>query len=177
MAKVTLVTSNSSSMSPRREAFLRAKDVMQTRVTRIKSDDSLVSVHRLFCDEGISGVPVVDETGDVVGTVTIRDLLNNHRDELDCPERDLAYFRDDFAAESTRTRTASCDISEWLINNTASDIMSKEIVSVSSDAPLADEVEQMTENRVHRVLVLDRKTAYGRLAGIISVFDLIQLLD
>jgi CBS domain-containing protein len=177
MDKATRVTSGSDLMSLPRRSLRRAKDVMQTRVTRISPDAPLVNVHRLFCDEGISGAPVVDEAGYVVGTLTIRDVLNNHRVDLDCPEQGLAYFRDDFSAEFTKTRTASCEIFEWQINNTASGIMSKKIVSVSQDAPLCDVVERMTENRVHRLIVLDRRTANGRFVGIISVFDLIQLLD
>ncbi len=49
-----------------------AKDIMQTQVVSVGSDDPLPSVYRLFADEEISGAPVVDESGTVVGVVSIR---------------------------------------------------------------------------------------------------------
>jgi len=41
---------------------------------------------------------------------------------------------------------------------------------------LTEVVEKIMENRIHRVLVLDSGEHGGSLVGIISVFDLVQLL-
>jgi len=156
--------------------MMRAKDFMQTRVTRVSPDDPLVSVHRLFCDEEISGAPVVADTGEVLGVVTIRDLLRNHRDGIDCPERNLQYFRDGVAADPAEARSTDGDSFDRLTSCTVSDVMSPDVISVGPDSPLTEVVEKIMENRIHRVLVLDSSELGGSLVGIISVFDLVQLL-
>ena len=156
--------------------MLRAKDFMQTRVARVGTDDPLVSVHRLFCDEEISGAPVVSDTGEVLGVVTIRDLLQNHRDGIDCPERRLDYFRDGVAIDSTDARSTDGDSFERLTSSTVADVMTADVVSVGPEATVREVVEKIMENRIHRVLVLDPGEHGGSLIGIISVFDLVQLL-
>jgi CBS domain-containing protein len=155
---------------------MRAKDFMQTRVTRVGCDDPLVSVHRLFCDEEISGAPVVSDTGKVLGVVTIRDLLRNHRDEIDCPERSMEFFRDGVPIDATEARSTDAGSFERLTSTTVQEVMTPEIISVGPEASLGEVVEKIMENRIHRVLVLEPGEHGGNLVGIISVFDLVQLL-
>ncbi|MBW2293316.1 MAG: CBS domain-containing protein [Deltaproteobacteria bacterium] len=133
--------------------MMRAKDFMQTRVTRVSPDDPLVSVHRLFCDEEISGAPVVADTGEVLGV-----------------------FRDGVAADPAEARSTDGGSFDRLTSCTVSDVMSPEVISVGPDSPLTEVVEKIMENRIHRVLVLDSSEHGGSLVGIISVFDLVQLL-
>ena len=156
--------------------MMRAKDFMQTRVTRVGVDDPLVSVHRLFCDEEISGAPVVAETGEVLGVVTIRDLLRDHRDRIDCPERSLDFFRDGVAIDSTDARSIDGSGFERLTSATVQEVMTSDVISVGPEATLSEIVEKIMENRIHRVLVLDSSEHGDSLVGIISVFDLVQLL-
>lgn len=157
--------------------MLLAKDIMQTRVTQVGADDPLLSVHRLFCDEEISGAPVVADSGEVLGVVTIRDLLQNHRDGIDCPERNLEYFRDGLAADLPEARSTDGDTFDRLTSSMVADVMSPEVISVEPDSSVTEVVEKIMENRIHRVLVLDPAAGRGgSLVGIISVFDLVQLL-
>lgn len=155
--------------------MLRAKDVMQTRVIRVGADDPLLSVHRLFCDEEISGAPVVAETGEVMGVVTIRDLLNKHRDGADCPDRELNYFRDGLVVDSA-ARSGDQDEFEGLASCTVADVMSPEVIAVEPDSSITEIVDKILEFRVHRVLVLDPAEHGGSLVGIVSILDLVQLL-
>ena len=156
--------------------MMRAKEFMQTRVTRVGPDDPLVSVHRLFCDEEISGAPVVSETGEVLGVVTIRDLLQNHREGIDCPERNLDFFRDGVSMDPTEARSTDGDSFERLTSATVAQVMTPDVISVGPESELGEVVEKILENRIHRVLVLDPSERGGSLVGIISVFDLVQLL-
>lgn len=155
--------------------MLRAKDVMQTRVTRVGADDPLINVHRLFCDEEISGAPVVADTGEVMGVVTIRDLLNKHREGADCPERESNYFRDGLVVDS-EARSGDWDEFESLARCTVADVMSPEVISVGPDSSITEIVDKILEFRIHRVLVLDPSEHGGSLVGIVSVFDLVRLL-
>ena len=71
-----------------------AKDIMQTRVVTVGSDDPLSRVYRLFADEQISGALVVDELRTVVGVVSIRDLIRATREEQESSFVDSSDFRD-----------------------------------------------------------------------------------
>lgn len=156
---------------------MRAKDIMQTRVTQIGPDDPLLSVHRLFCDEEISGAPVVSETGDLLGVVTIRDLLRDHREGAEAPDRTLDYFRDEHPPDRPRHRSTNDELFDRLTTTTAEDVMSPEIIHVEPDTEISEVVRLILENRIHRVLVLEPTEGGKSLAGIISVFDLVQLLS
>ena len=54
-----------------------AKDVWTTEVVRVTEDMAVGAVARLFGDEAITGAPVVDGEGRVVGVISQRDLLDH----------------------------------------------------------------------------------------------------
>ena len=154
----------------------RAKDIMQTHVIKVGADDPLEAVHRLFTDEEISGAPVVNETGRVVGVVTLRDLLWG-RDEDDAgTEQSLDFYRgaenDDgslFADDERFTRPE-------IVGRKARDVMNEGVIFVRPDAPIQEIVETVLSNRIHRVLVIEPAEDGDALVGIISLFDLVALL-
>lgn len=158
---------------------LRAKDVMQTRVTRVGANDPLISIHRLFCDEEISGAPVVSDAGDLLGVVSMRDLVSARRDELenrDRGEADMAFFRDEIYFDHPMSRDLGSESFDQLTELTASDVMSPEALSVPPDALVSDVAELILEHRVHRVLVVEPGETGDSLIGIISLIDLVQIL-
>ena len=52
-----------------------ARDVWTTDVVRVTEDMEVGAVARLFGDEAITGAPVVDGEGRIVGVISQRDLL------------------------------------------------------------------------------------------------------
>jgi CBS domain-containing protein len=52
---------------------MRALDVMTNSVITVDPETSVRDVAKLLCEEGISGVPVVDKDGRMVGIVTSED--------------------------------------------------------------------------------------------------------
>jgi CBS domain-containing protein len=119
---------------------LRARDFMQTDVLAISPETSLHDIHRMFVEEEIHGAPVVDEDGTVCGVITSLDLLRPAADEVDTDEL------------------------------TAADIMTRELVAVSPDMPIADVAETMRAQHVHRVLVIENR----ELCGVLTTFDLLR---
>ena len=109
-----------------------AKDVMETKVKTVGRDLALTELERQLVDAGISGCPVVAESGDVVGVVSARDVLA-HMCEKDAQERQL----------------------------TVADMMSTDVVAVSPEAPLHEVAALMTEKKIHRILVLEDKKLVG----------------
>ncbi len=64
---------------------MRAADVMTTKVITVTPDASVQDVAALLANNGISGVPVVDTAGQLVGVVSEGDLL--HRTETGTARR------------------------------------------------------------------------------------------
>ncbi len=56
--------------------MIKAKDVMNANVVTVDPDDTIEDVMSLMIRLGISGLPVVDMTGQLVGIITEFDLLD-----------------------------------------------------------------------------------------------------
>jgi len=150
-----------------------ARDIMQTRVVSVSPDAPLLTVQRVFVEEGIHGAPVVDEEGAVVGIVTSTDLLRAGSEEPDASPTAPAYFRTDLDLHGFDWSRAPADLLEGLPDLVAADVMTTEILSVAPETPVSGVARVLRENGVHRVLVIED----GELRGIISAMDLIGLLE
>ena len=64
-----------------------------------------------------------------------------------------------------------------LAGTLVSEVMTEEVVAVAPDTPISLVVKKVLEHRIHRVLVIDESREYDHLAGIISLFDLVKLLE
>ena len=56
--------------------MLKAKDIMSQTVTTIRYDGTLLDAIQLLVCKEISGLPVVDERGKMIGIITEKDILN-----------------------------------------------------------------------------------------------------
>jgi CBS domain-containing protein len=56
--------------------MLKAKDIMSKTVTTVHYDQTLLDVIQLLICKEISGIPVVDEKGKMIGIITEKDVLN-----------------------------------------------------------------------------------------------------
>jgi CBS domain-containing protein len=140
---------------------LRARDFMQTDILTVSMETSILDVHRMFIEEEIHGAPVVDDDGAVRGVVSTLDLLRAVSDDAE-PARS-AYFHVErwSVPEQLPERTGEL---------VAADIMTRELVSVLPDMPIAEVAHTMREQHVHRVLVIEK----GELLGVLTTFDLLR---
>lgn len=67
--------------------MFQAKDIMTTNLITIKSEAKVKEAVKLIVKNNISGLPVVDENGEVIGVVSEKDLLDLlfNPDDLDAP--------------------------------------------------------------------------------------------
>lgn len=154
-----------------------ARDVMETRVVRVGAEDPLPSVYRLFYDEEISGAPVVDDTGQVVGVVSASDLIRVAREERDALRGLPDFYRDGGADARSEWFTEQGEYEDRLAERRVSDVMTSHVVSVTPDTPIPMVAKVILNNRIHRVLVLEEKEGSDYLVGIITLFDLVALLQ
>jgi CBS domain-containing protein len=152
---------------------VQAKSIMQTHVVTVSPHTRLDSVRQLFLQEEINGAPVVDEDFRLLGVITTSDLLRAADDEEAATRGDPSWFRELFESAGPDFEEAPEGFIDRLAARTVGDYMTESVVTVTSDVSVAAVARKLRENKIHRVLVADD----GRLAGIISSFDLVGLLE
>ena len=150
-----------------------ARDLMQRNIISIDGAASLLDAHRLFVEEEISGAPVVDEDGRVIGVVSARDLLRALDEERDTAVVDTHYFRDLTEYSGPDWGSMPEDFQDRLAARSVAEVMSPDVITVSPDATVAEVARTLRMHHVHRVLVATKDT----FVGLISTFDLLALLE
>ena len=143
---------------------MSASDVMTRNVASIGRDAPIGDAIRLMLDHRISGLPVVDGSGKVVGMLTEGDLLRRAETQTERQRPrwlELLLGPGRLADEYVRTH-----------GRKVGEIMTEDLVSVAEDTPLAKIVQLMERRRIKRLPVL-RGDA---LVGIVTRADLMRAL-
>jgi CBS domain-containing protein len=145
--------------------MLTARDIMTREVVIIGPEASVETLARLLEERRISGVPVLDAQGGLVGVVTQSDLVQRSRD-LDLPPAlnilDLHLFLETPSHFQKRL--------EKLLGNKVKDVMTKDPITVAPDTPVQEIAGLMSTKGVHTLPVLES----GKLVGIVGKLDLIR---
>jgi CBS domain-containing protein len=156
---------------------VRARDVMRPAVATIGPDDSLADLDALLLAEHVGGVPVVDRDA-LVGVVSRSDvlrLLGTEQAIADSQSDFYRQFSDDEPGApgiAASVEAAAEQVAHRLARLRVRDAMATDVVAVDGDAPLRDVAQQLVARGIHRVVVTER----GRLAGIVTAFDVVRLV-
>ncbi len=120
------------------------KDHMSTNLITFRPDDSIDQVLEMLTKRKISGAPVLDESGDLVGIIS----------EVDC-------LKEIIKGKYTNTPKFPGKVSEY---------MTKNVITMSPDLSLFDAAQKFLELKIRRFPVLKD----GRLVGQISLSDVIR---
>lgn len=151
---------------------MTAEQIMCQSVLTVPADWSVDRLSRFLIDKNISGAPVTDEAGKLIGVVSSSDVVRQAGSGLvDMVRRDDAFYNsmtDAFLSpEDQRAFHETIDQSVMV-----NDIMTPMVFEVAPDTPLQRVAEAMVKGRIHRVLV----TEQGELRGIISALDLLKVI-
>lgn len=140
---------------------MKAADVMTRDVVTVTPDTPVKTIGELLRRHQISGLPVLDSAGAMVGIVTEADLLlgsevgsGERFEPLTAPRRERM--------ERSKARA-----------ETAAGAMTSPAVVITEDAPLAAAARRMRKHGVRRLPVVDDQ---GRLIGILSRRDILSAL-
>ena len=143
---------------------MNAADIMTKRVVSVDAETTIAEAARLMLQHRISGLPVTDQSGKMVGIITEADLL--HRAELGTDRRHRRWIElligpgrlaDNYVEAHARK---------------VGEAMTQTVVSVAPQTELPDIVRLMEARNVKRVPVIDA----GRLVGIVSRANLVRTL-
>lgn len=145
---------------------LTASDVMTREVVTALPTDTLRRAAQLMLKRAVSGLPVVDAAGRLVGLVSEADLVRPD----DAAEKRFHRWLDILAEgeELSPEILASVDAG----NRPVSKVMSKDPITVAVDTPLSDVANLVGRDNVRRVLVVKD----GKLVGIVARRDLVRAL-
>jgi len=145
---------------------IQAQHIMKKPVTTVDAGMKLTDFARLLSEERISGAPVVDQSGRIIGIISRTDLVD-HLLEGSARESEMGGFLAFLGLESPMKEMASG--SEEEVWGTVGDIMTSDVETAEPTASLAEVAVRMFENRIHRVVI----TSENRPVGIITSLDLL----
>jgi len=143
---------------------MKAQDVMTRDVISIDPDATVLQAARTMLQHHISGLPVIDKEGNLVGVVSEADFLRRRETRTERKRGRWLEFLigpGRMAAEYSHTHGSK-----------VSEVMTTEIVSVNQDDALEDIVEAMERHRIKRVPVL----CGGQVVGIITRSNLVHAM-
>ncbi|MCE5330274.1 CBS domain-containing protein [bacterium] len=145
---------------------LLAKDIMTENVVTINQEASIKELSELLLDNNISGVPVVNDDGKMVGIATEGDVIVKDTD-LHFPR----YFKllDSIIYLESLTKFKNSLKKHLAIK--VSEIMTPRVVSCLPETLVEDVANLMVNNKVNRIPVVSED---GKPIGIITRADIVK---
>jgi CBS domain-containing protein len=145
-----------------------AKDIMHPNVVTVTDTMDLREVAKIFVEERISGAPVIDELGNLVGVLSQSDLVEY---EL-TTERELTveapFYRQPYDDSLDPSRGFQI---EALPADTVKDVMTPYLITIQEDTAIREVAARMAEYGIHRVIVVDEDQ---QICGIVTSLDVLR---
>lgn len=143
-------------------------DVMSHDPITVSPDTPLGDAIKILAERRISGLPVVDQSGKLVGVISETDLMWQETgvtppayimllDSVIYLENPARYDRELHKA----------------LGQTVADVMTKIPITVKPDKPLREAAHLMHERNIHRLIVLDDNDT---LVGVLTRGDIIRFM-
>jgi CBS domain-containing protein len=132
---------------------MKAQDVMSPMVYTVRPEDPVARAVVLICQRHISGVPVVNKAGCLVGLISQRDILR-------------AMYPEGKAGPARRPGRPRVGLRE-LKRLRAADIMVRQVVTSPPEADLLLLASLMATRKIRRIPIVVKR----RLVGIVSQGD------
>lgn len=144
-----------------------AREVITSPVIYVMTETPLSEVARAMLRARISGVPVVGGSGQLAGMVSESDLIRRRGGENGVRR---SWWLDLFEADAAHSQ----EFLEYLRRHglRAKDVMTRDVITVEEDTPIARVAELLDFNGIKRVPVLRE----GRMIEIVSRADLLRAL-
>ena len=143
---------------------MKASEVMTPEVETIRRDATVLEAARMMLRRGVSGLPVVDSNGQLVGVVTEGDFLR--RAETGTTRRHSRWL--EFLLGPGRL----ADEYVHSHGRKVEEVMTPKVISVAPETSLQEVVRIMERHRIKRVPVVSD----DKIVGIISRANLVQAL-
>jgi len=141
---------------------MRAHQIMTRSVITVTPDDTILTAAKLMLERHVSGLPVVDTAGKLVGIVSEGDFIR--RSEIGTQKKRGRWLKFLLGAGEAAT--------EYVHEHgkKISEVMTRDPITITEDTPLDEIVTSMETNGVKRLPVMNGT----KLVGIVSRANLLQ---
>ncbi|WP_425447119.1 CBS domain-containing protein [Dethiothermospora halolimnae] len=147
---------------------MKAKDIMTKEVITIKENDTVEEVIKIITDNGISGVPVINNNNEVVGIVSESDLIYRDK-ELGMPAF-VSLLGGYIFLESIKKYENKL---KKKVAYKVKDLMTTNVITCHEEDDVKEVANTMINKKVNRVPIVNDN---NKLAGIISRLDIVKTL-
>ncbi len=148
----------------RSNSTILARDIMTRAVVAVQPEDSVRRIAVLLDEKNIGAVPVLDRFCSLIGIVSASDLIQ--RQELGAPP-----YGPSTVGEPGEPAPVAADYAKSHGMH-AVDVMTKNVVTVSEDTPLADIARTLQTKDIGRVAVMRE----NKLVGMLTRSDIVHAL-
>ena len=144
-----------------------AKDIMTPEVVTASPDMTCEEVQELLFMHKISGTPVVDERGVLVGVISLTDIL----------QKDIELFVEntiDDEEQVDKLLERKGFHVEWLSEGFVSDYMTRNVKTALPDASAEELASILYNYKIHRIIIVEKNEQ--KPVGIVSTFDLLKVM-
>ncbi|MGM0769286.1 MAG: CBS domain-containing protein [Pseudomonadota bacterium] len=147
-----------------------AYEIMTPSIKAVPQSWTMDRLARFLTDNEITGSPVTDDLGEIVGIATLKDITefrwnaNRHGDE--------ARLTAEEEQEARRLRMAIFE-EMGKVPVEVRDIMTPSVLSVDEQTPVREIADIMMREHLHRIFV----TKEGKITGIITTYDMLKLIS
>ncbi|MBI5222679.1 MAG: CBS domain-containing protein [Candidatus Magasanikbacteria bacterium] len=131
------------------------KDVMYTDVVCLKTDMNFLEAAALFLKNKISGAPVLDESGKLVGVLSEKDLFRALYPSYKSFYQNPTPFLNERGLEES---------AEEAKDKTIEEVMTRRVITTTPDTHILKVGGLMVATGIHRVPVIDN----GKIIGMVS---------
>lgn len=144
-----------------------AKDIMTTPAITISPETDITEAAKILLDKDINGLPVVDDSGRLVGIICQSDLV---RMQKSLPIPSLFTLLDGFVPLSSAAQMEA-EVKRIAASRVA-DAMTTKVVSIAPDTGVDDIAALIVDKKFHTLPVLDQ----GKLLGVVGKSDVLRTL-
>ena len=146
------------------------RDLMNPDIMTVADEMTTDELARYLIEREISGAPVVDSQGHLIGVVSMTDIGRNMAEPSDVElSRDSGFYRD-IAADFTLEDSGERYVEERAV--TVRDVMTPVIHQVPVTASVTDAARVMVDQHIHRLVVTQGKEP----VGIITSMDVLKMV-
>jgi len=148
---------------------LLAKDIMTPHIKSVPQSWTMQHFATFLSDNNISGSPVTNDSGELIGIATLKDIADFHLNSVS--ENYDSKLSEEERLEARRLRMMIFEGMAKLPVEVG-DIMTPIIFSVDEQTKVVDVAKLMMKEHLHRVFVKNGQT----LTGIITTYDLLKVI-
>jgi len=137
---------------------MKVRDVMTDKVKVVRYSDSVQLFLGMLEEHNISGMPVLDADGRILGVATMTDGGKCVQDPPLATEQDRDFYDEDKGQVS------------GLESAKVADIMTEHVVTVAPETELSDLAALMSESGIHRVFVVSGE----EIVGVVTSLDMVR---